>query len=374
MIYDVYDYNFLRLCGLCRYFPKDLQERYKSEMLGVNVYKNLQEFKMIKQQSNKQSFKLTRQGKAFLAEMGYSFPEDVKTSINRQSYGVKINNAKWVSLLHIAGINVFCRNLQELAGIEVGYISTHLLRDDSNRKSLAETKFLGLLKIRDTVYIPYYVESADDWILQRFDRQMYEMFINELEGVKHVGHILLGETLEELSEYVIKPNRSEKLPRGRIPFSEALERFEGDTVFMPLNTLGVLQMQFLKNSRNNMRFVKMLDYDAVSLPAYSLFHCEKPNGTPIFIACDGNISKLKKALCQAEKAGYKFNPNIFALNKEQEDFIVNYIEKTTGKYYVCHRLTERIVKNKLFENLDTPIQRQAVEKDGVTFPVKVLKR
>lgn len=43
MIYDVYDYNFLRLCGLCRYFPKDLQERYNSDMLGVNVYKNLQE-------------------------------------------------------------------------------------------------------------------------------------------------------------------------------------------------------------------------------------------------------------------------------------------------------------------------------------------
>ena len=373
MIYDVYDYNFLRLCGLCRYFPKDLQERYNSEMLGINVYKNLQEFKMIKQQSNKQSFKLTRQGKAFLAEMGYTFPEDVKTSINRQSYQAKINNAKWVSLLHLAGINVFCRNLQDLARMEAGYISTHLLRDDNNRKPLAETKFLGLLKIRDTVYIPYYVESADDWILQRFDRQMYEMFINELEGVKHVGHILLGETLEELSEYVIKPNRGEKLPRGRIRFSEALERFEGDTVFMPLNTLGVLQMQFLKNSRNNMRFVKMLDYDAISSPNYNLFHCEKPNGTPIFIACDGNMSKLKRALHQAEKAGYKFNPNIFALNKEQENFIVNYIEKTTGKYYICHCLTERIVKNKLFENLDSPFQRQAVQKDGVTFPVKVLK-
>lgn len=174
--------------------------------------------------------------------------------------------------------------------MEVGYISTHLLRDDSNRKPLAETKFLGLLKIGDTVCIPYYVESADDWILQRFDKQMYTVFIDELEGVKHVGHILLGEPLEELSEYVIKPNRSEKLPCGRIPFSEALERFEGDTVFMPLNSLGVLQMQFLKNIRNTVRFVKMLDYDAVSSPAYSF------NGTPIYIACDGNMSKLKIAL------------------------------------------------------------------------------
>lgn len=200
------------------------------------------------------------------------------------------------------------------------------------------------------------------------------MFVNELEGVKHVCHILLGETLEELSEYVIKPNRSEKLPHGRIRFSEALERFEGDTVFMPLNTLGVLQMQFLKNSRNNMRFVKMLDYDAISSPNCNLFHCEKPNGTPIFIACDGNVSKLKRALQQAEKAGYKFKPNVFALNDVQESFIENYIEKTTGEYYVFHSLTERIVKNKLFENLDTPFKRQAVEKNGVTFPVKALTR
>ena len=203
---------------------------------------------------------------------------------------------------------------------------------------------------------------------------MYEMFIDELEGVKHVGHILLGETLEELSEYVIKPNGSEKLPRGRYRFSEALERFEGDTVFMPLNSLGVLQMQFLQNSRNTVRFVKMLDYAPVSLPDYSLFHCEKLNRPPIFIACDGNMSKLKRVLHQYEKAGNKFNPIIFALNKEQEDFIVNYIEKTMGKYYVCHSLTERIVKNKLFKNLDLPFQRQALEKDGITFSVKALKR
>ena len=117
----------------------------------------------------------------------------------------------------------------------------------------------------------------------------------------------------------------------------------------------------------------MLDYDAISSPKYSLFHCEKPNGTPIFIACDGNISKLKRALHQAEKAGYNFRPNVFALNDVQESFIENYIEKTTGEYYVFHRLTERIVKNKLFENLDLPFQRQAVGKDGVTFPVKPLK-
>lgn len=46
MIYDVYDFNFLRLCGLCRYFPKNLQERYKSEMLGTStktLYKMIDE-------------------------------------------------------------------------------------------------------------------------------------------------------------------------------------------------------------------------------------------------------------------------------------------------------------------------------------------
>lgn len=145
-------------------------------------------------------------------------------------------------------------------------------------------------------------------------------------------------------------------------------------MFMPLNTLGVLQMQFLKNSRNNTRFAKVLDYDGISSPNYSLFHCEKPNGTPIFIACDENISKLKRTLHQAEKAGCKFKPNVFALNDVQESFIENYIEKTTGEYYVFHSLTERIVKNKLFENLDMPFQRQTVEKDEVTFPVKALKR
>lgn len=374
MIYDVYDYNFLRLCGLCRYFPKDLQERYKSEMLGVNVYKNLQEFKMIKQQSNKQSFKLTRQGKAFLAEMGYTFPEDVKTSINRQSYKTNIDNAKWVSLLHLAGINVFCRNIKELAGMEVGYISTHMLRDDSNKKALAGTKFLGLLKIGDTVYIPYYVESADDWVLQRFDRQMYMMFINELEGVKNVSHILLGETLEELSEYVINVEERERLTRGRTRFSEALEEFEGDTVFMPLNTLGVLQMQFLKNSRNNIRLAKVLDYDGISSPIYSLFHCEKLNGTPIFIACDGNVSKLKRALQQAEKSNSKVIPNVFLINDVQGSFIRNYVEKITNKYCTFQWLTERIIKNLLFKNLDTSIKRQAVEKDGNTFLVMPLKR
>ena len=48
MIFDMFDYEFLKLCGLCRYMPVGLQKRYDAPFLSRSVISNLQEYGFMK--------------------------------------------------------------------------------------------------------------------------------------------------------------------------------------------------------------------------------------------------------------------------------------------------------------------------------------
>lgn len=165
MIFDSYDCEFMKLCGLCRYLPIDLNERFSSPVLSQRLKDNLCKQGLISIQNNGLSCKLTTAGKEILADMGYKFASDSRMNINSQGYRRKLINAKWNVLLYLAGINVYTKNVKELADNEQGYISSLMLRGDDKIRVLAGTRFHGLLKMRDAVYVPYHIEGSDDWII-----------------------------------------------------------------------------------------------------------------------------------------------------------------------------------------------------------------
>ena len=53
MIFDMFDYEFLKLCGLCRYMRIGLQKRYDAPFLLRSVLSNLQEHGLVKIQSDR---------------------------------------------------------------------------------------------------------------------------------------------------------------------------------------------------------------------------------------------------------------------------------------------------------------------------------
>ena len=115
----------------------------------------MQKAGVIKTQSDKQSYKLTTKGRDYLLEMGYEFADDTRMDLKRPTYKRKLKNALWNIALSLAGIDIYHSRTGELAGKETGYVSSLVIRSDKRTKVLAGTKFLGILKLFNTAYIPY---------------------------------------------------------------------------------------------------------------------------------------------------------------------------------------------------------------------------
>ena len=202
MIFDRRDFEVLRLCGLCRYLPTRLRLRFDSPLFAPGIFVTLRNHRLIKMQSDRSSYKLTYDGREILAEMGYTFPDDARMNLKRTAYKRKLKNALWNVTLHLAGIDIYACDAADLSRKENGYVSSLLLRKDNDMRVLAGTRFLGILKLGNTCYAPYYVESADDWIIPGYEREIYSSQIQTFKGAKQTRLILAGNSLEELWKYL----------------------------------------------------------------------------------------------------------------------------------------------------------------------------
>lgn len=320
MIFDDFDFEFLRLCGLCRYLPVGIQTRYDAPIFKRSVISTLKERGLIKVQSDKLSYKLTYDGREFLKDMGYTFPDDVRMDLKRPAYKRKLKNALWNITLSLAGIDVYHNKTRELADVDTGYVSSLTLRSDNSIRVLAGTRFLGILKIRNTAYVPYYLESETEWIVPGYEREIYKSQIETIPSIKEIKLMLTGESLEELWAYIHPSLPSEKLSRGMKRFDVALEELGCEYLLVPYNRDGVIQLGFMKSSRNRERVAKALGCDTSKLPHLS--ECDGMlKNVPCVVAIDFNIKRIVRALKQIERVDKKILPNIFCLPFQKKTMI-----------------------------------------------------
>ena len=178
MVFDRYDFEFLRLCGVCRYLPTGLMRKFDAPYFKSGVVGTLKDRGYIKTQSDKLSYKLTKEGKRVLEEMGYIFSDDVRMNIKRQAYKRKLKNALWNVTLHLAGIDIFGEKVSSLAEMKSGYISSLTIRADEDQKVLAGTRFLGILKVNDSAYIPYFLSDENEWVIPGYEN---DTFISQID-------------------------------------------------------------------------------------------------------------------------------------------------------------------------------------------------
>ena len=114
-------------------------------------------------------------------------------------------------MLFLAGIDVFLENAAELAGMDIGYLSSLMLRTDNNQRMLAGTRFLGILRMYDAAYVPYFLESEADWIVPGYEREIFTSQISALKGVRDTRLLLAGSSLEELWKAIHPAQLSEVL-------------------------------------------------------------------------------------------------------------------------------------------------------------------
>lgn len=305
MIFDTVDCELLKLAGISRYMPTLLQRRYDTPIFKRCVISNLQEHELIKMQSDGLSFKLTTRGRECLAGMGYEFPRDARMDLKKPSYRRKLKNAQWNVLLTLAGIDIYYNSAQALAETDKGYMSSLLLRGDNSLKVLAGTRFLGLLKIKDTVYVPYHIESSEDWIIPGYEREIYSSQIQSIKEVKDIQLILTGESLEELWNFTHSQKQIAKLPNGRKTFKQALKELGSEYSLIPFGRDGVIQLKLITIWRYRERIAKAIGCDTKGIK--NLSECDGMiDNIPYVIAVDFNIKRIVRALKQIQK----FNPDI----------------------------------------------------------------
>lgn len=352
MIFDNFDAAYLKLCGLCRYLPSDIARRYDSPVVSRTVIANLERHKLIKRQSNNMSFKLTWDGRCILAGMGYEFPVDARMDLKRPAYRRKLKNAEWNVLLHLAGIDVFGESVRKLNDCETGYVSSLMLRSDKNVRVLAGTRFLGILKIRNTAYIPYY---ADGCMIPGFEREIFRSQLENLNGITDIKLIFVYETLEELWERTHPEQRSEPGMRGLRETDRALEELGYESLLVPFGRGGAMQMDIVKIRRYRERTAQALGCDTT--PRDGLSECDGMlGGIPCVIAIDFNTERIVRALKQIAIYDKHVVPKICCLPFQKP------IMFKLLKWYDCQKSAVVVINQKtitqIFPELNADIVRE----------------
>ena len=327
MNFDIKDYRVLRLCGLCRYIPSDLWRYYSSELFSATSMFTLEDRGYIKMQTNGMSYKLTYKGREALAEMGFTYSEDMRMDTKRATYKRRLMLAHCNVTMHLAGIDVFCENTSELAGKEAGFLNTLMLRTDNNVKALAGTRFAGILKTENIANVVYYVENAEDWIVPGYERETFTAELSTMRGVKDIQILLAGKDLEELWNVTHPPKQSEKLPRGMTLFDRALEELGYDYLLVPIGRNGVTQLSVMKLWGYSHRLATSLG--RVSELPRELSFCDSIiDGEPFIFTIDMNVKRIERALRQLKRYDSSFIPNICCFPFQKD--VVGKIVKRCG--------------------------------------------
>lgn len=366
MVFDMRDFGVLSLCGICRYLPIRLRRKFDVDMFSVNVINTLRKHGLIKLQSDFSGYKLTYDGRQVLAEMGYTFPEGAKTDIKRNAYKRKLKVALWNIALHLAGIDIWGDNVYHLGSKDVGYVSSLMMRSDDNKKVLAATRFLGVLRIYDVAYIPYFLQDENEKIQPAHERSTYTALVDSINGVREIKLILAGNSLEELWNNLNAPYQGKPSTSGRKCFDVALEELGSDYLLVPLNHHGSLQMNVMKLRSYRERLAKAVGC-STEKPS-PLNECDGMlNGEPCIIAVDFDVKRILRAIKQIQRYDGKITSLIccFPFQKTvMRDFTLKYGIKNVK----VRAINENSLRSAFPEmNIDFSPLKPYTNKEGLTI-------
>lgn len=333
MHFGVVDFELMKLIGLCRYLPTELNKIYDSQLFTRDIISNLHLHKLIRTMSDNKSYKLTKKGRDILAEADITFVKDARTDITRNSYLVKLKNAHVNVVLYLAGVNVYFKTARELSGIDCGYMSSLLLRSDNSLKVLSGTKFLGVLKIENTAYITYYVKERNSWMYPVFEREIFRSQVDSIREVKDIKLIIFGETLEELWLNISPSTESTKVEKGQKPFHISLEEIGSEYLLVPLGRDGVLQLKLLTLCGYKERIAKALRCEENKIQGLSECGGWK-DGMPFIIGVDFNIKRVLRGLKQIEKYASSLKPVVACLPFQKSTYLKIFKRFSTIKPFV----------------------------------------
>lgn len=299
MLLDTYDLEFLKLCGLARYLPCSMLEKYKLPMFGKNISETLLWRGYIKEvKGERKCYRLTRHGKEVLHDLGYDFPDDARTHNRGSIFKRRAISAEIDTLLYGAGINVYAKHIEQLDAHDLTYLPSLTVRADVRNKALAGTRFYGILRIRDIAYVIYYAENESDGIIPDYEEMTFMSLIGHLHSVKQVVIMVMCKSMDSIENVLFKHNR-QTLQGGFITFAEVKKKWKYDFCFVPMDEKGLFQLRMMRTPKLRERICEMLCGE--SLPKM-LYKCDGfKDDTAWIFGMDMQITRIKSAVEQTTR-------------------------------------------------------------------------
>ena len=160
MFLDNGDLEFLKLCGLARYMPCRVIDKYDVPLIEKRTAVTLLRSGYVKcVNGGCKCYRLTRKGRDILMKAGYAFPDDARPHKKGSIFDRRVINAELNMLLYSAGTNIYAGTVEGLGDAE--YIPSLTIRADTKSKVLAGTRFYGILHKGDTAYPFTYAQLGE---------------------------------------------------------------------------------------------------------------------------------------------------------------------------------------------------------------------
>lgn len=304
------DLELLKLCGLSRYLPRDCTEKYKgvptlcrdkAELLLTAGY-----IKEVK--AARICYRLTGRGRELLERYGYSFPDDARTNNKGNGFNRRIVSAELNVLMHCAGIDVFAGTVESFETADYVYVPSLMIRAAIKSRALAGTRFHGVLRIGNKVYVIYYADKGTDGVFPQYEENTFNNLVSGISTLKNIVVVLAGRTVEGLIRTAF-PSEDISLPHKLTPFSKLLEGWHYEFCLLPMNLDGALQLRLLGSNNIKEDIIAGL----TDTKHYkNLSFCDGVgNGIAYIIGLDMNITRVRSALTQLDP--YDLIPNIICL-------------------------------------------------------------
>lgn len=297
--------EMLKLCALGRFVPCSVAGKYDLPELRVSILNSFVRNGYLKIVKGEQKcYRLTRRGRDILYNAGYIYPDDSRPRKEGAIFKRRIINAEINALLFGAGIDIYAGTVEELSKSKCAYISSLTIRSLTKSKVLAGTRFYGILRMRDTAFVVYYVDNEHNAVFPNYEEQTFLNIISGIDDIKHIAVMLVCKDLKEIAE-IVYPDVITKLNGGYVSFAELMNKWKYDFYILPLNRDGQLQMRVgsVEGLRESIaeRFGRkeMNYYDAVS------------EDRAFIIATDMNVTRIQKGLEQTIYDGY--TPHIICM-------------------------------------------------------------
>lgn len=286
--------ELLKLCGIGRFMPCNIAGKYDLPELRTALIRAFVDKGYLKIVNGEyKCYRLSRRGRDLLFRAGYRYPDDIRPRREGEILKRRVIHSEINVLLHGAGIDVYTEAVEGLQG--AAYIPSLTIRADKQSRSLAGTKFYGIIRMRDTAYVIYYADDERDGILPQFEEQTFSNLVSSISGIKHIIIAIVCRSVEGFKK-IIFPDYIYKLKGGYVTLSELIKKWKYEFCFVPMSRDGMLQMQI--EAVKGMRGQIAQKFGDTSVPSKLSCFDAVSEGKAYMLATDMNITKVIKGLEQ----------------------------------------------------------------------------